>query len=125
LDKIGVNFTGDFFDTGRYMWPSSLHNAKLVVKEAQHYSNLYNLLINELFDSNLNLHRSLSSLCQQNPFLIQENIGADIIFNSNFYSSNQTRREYFNSLNISTWPYEIVVISAICYLFKNVYIEYN
>lgn len=125
LDKIGVNFTGDFFDTGRYMWPSSLDNAKLVVKEAKNYSNLYNLLINEPFDSNLNLHRSLSSLCQQNPFLIQENIGADIIFNSNFYSSNKTRREYFNSLNISTWPYEIVVISAICYLFKNVYIEYN
>ena len=125
FNKIDVNFTGDFFYPGRYMWPSSLHNARLVLEEAQNYTNLYNLIIHEPFDSNLNLHKSLSSLCEQNPYLIQENLGPDIIFDSNFYSSNQTRTEYFKSLNLSTWPYEVVVISAICYLFENVYRKYH
>jgi hypothetical protein len=125
FNKIGVNFAGDFFSSGKYKWSSSLNNARLVVQEAKNYTNLYNLIINEPFDSNLNLHKSLSSLCEQNPYLIQKNIGADIISDSNFYSSNQNRGEYFNSLNISSWPYEVVVISAICYLFENVYIKYN
>ncbi len=125
ITDVQVNFHGEFFHNGKYMWPSSLDNARLVVEEALNYTNLYDLFINEPFNSNLNLHKSISSLCEQNEDLIQENIGSDIIFNSNFYYTNQTSEEYFNSLNLSTWPYEVVVISAICYLLENVYVEYH
>ena len=125
ITDVYVNFHGDFFHNGKYMWPSSLENATLVVQEAQNYTNLYDLIISEPFNSNLNLHKSTSSLCEQNSDLIEENIASDIIFNSNFYYSNLTSEEYFNSLNLSTWPYEIVVISAICYLLENIYINYH
>jgi hypothetical protein len=124
ITDVGVNFHGDFFHNGKYRWPSSLNNARLVVKEALNYSNLYELIISEPFDSNFNLHHSISSLCEHNSDLIQENIGEDIILNSNFYSSNKTREEYFKSLNVSSWSYENVIISAICYLFENIYIKY-
>lgn len=124
MTDVSVNFHGDFFHNGKYRWPSSLNNAKLVVIEALNYTNLYELIISEPFDSNFNLHHSISSLCEHNSDLIQENIGEDVIFNSNFYYSNQTSEEYFNSLNISTWPYENVIISAICYLFENIYKNY-
>jgi hypothetical protein len=107
------------------MWPSSLDNATLVVEEAINYINLDNLIISEPFDSNVNLHKSISSLCEQNSDLVKENIGSDVTFNSNFYYSNQTSTEYFKSLNLSIWTDKIVVISAICYLFENSYINYD
>lgn len=31
----------------------------------------------------------------------------------------------FKSLNLPTWPYEVVVIFAICYVLKNIYINYQ
>ncbi len=120
-----VDFSGDFFHNGKYKWPSSLYNAELVVKEAKNYTNLYDLLSSEPFNSNLNLHKSISSLCEQNSDLIEENIPSDIIFDSDFYYSNQTNEEYFKSLNFSTWPYEVFVISAICYLLENIYVTYH
>lgn len=120
-----VNFNGNFFHSGPYSWPSSLYNAQLVVEEAKNYINLYDLLIHEPFDSNFNLHKSISSLCDTNSDLIEENIGSDTIFNSNFYYLNLTSEEYFKSLNLSTWPYEVVVISAICYLLENILIKYQ
>lgn len=124
ITDIGINFHGDFFHNGKYRWPSSLSNARLVVKEALNYSNLYELMISEPFDSNFNLHHSTSSLCEHNSDLIQENIAEDIILNSNFYYTHQTREEYFKSLNVSSWSYENVIISAICYLLENIYRNY-
>lgn len=72
ITDVHVKFTRDFFHNGKYMWPLSLSNAQLVIEEAKNYTNLYDLIISEPFDTNLNLHRSLSSLCDTNSDLIEK-----------------------------------------------------
>lgn len=84
-----------FFNIGEYRWPLSLYNAELVIEQSIHYTQLYDLLINNAFDINLNLHKSIFSLCDQNSDIIEENISDYLITKSNFFNTTLTRKEGF------------------------------
>lgn len=113
----------NFFSSGKYAWRSSLYNAELVVRNGLYFENLYTLFVNYPFNEDLNLHKSISSLNTQNRDLIGDDIHESIIFDSKFYYSNKSQKEYFHNLDMSHWDYSTVVISAICYILQYKYDE--
>lgn len=120
------NFSGKFFNNSKYQWKSSLYNANLIIKNAIYHNNLYDLLLNHPFNEDLNLHRSVQSLENQNENMNYGYISPKTTYQSNFYNSNfETSTEYFQQLNISNFLYDTVILSAICYILKNTYLKYE
>lgn len=112
-----------FFDSGKYAWPYSLSNAKLIIEKGKFHKNLYDLLLHHPFDGDLSLHKTHESLSKIN-IDYDEDFYLDFrISNSIFAHSKVDQKEYFNSLKIIDWNYSEVIISAICYCLQDIYIE--
>lgn len=112
-----------FFDSGKYAWPYSLSNAKLIIEKRKFHRNLYDLLLHHRFDGDLSLHKTHENLSKLN-IDYDEDFHLDFrISNSIFANSKLDQKEYFNSLKIIDWNYTEVIISAICYCLQDIYIE--
>ncbi len=111
-----------FFD-GKYVWQSSLTNAKTVLEHAIEYNSIYELLLNNYFIEDLNLHRSRQSLVNQNPCFEKKHIARLDIKDSDFYKSTKSRQQYFNELKMAHWDYQIFVMSALCFVLGSIYRE--
>ncbi len=118
-----LNFKNNRFFHGKYIWKSSLTNAKTVLENAIEYNSIYELLLNNYFIEDLNLHRSRQSLVNQNPCFEKKHIARLDIKDSNFYKSTKTRQEYFNGLKMAHWDYQIFVMSALCFVLGSLYRE--
>lgn len=116
-------FNNEFFNSGKYAWPSSLYNAKLVIENAKSHTNLYELLLNHPFDQTLSMHKTLENLIEVNPDYEEETELDFQISTSVFAHSEKTQQNYFYSLEISDWNYTQVIVSAICYYLKHIFIE--
>lgn len=71
---------------GIFVWQHGLVNASIVIDHAFNYNSVYQLLVNENLLYDLNLHKSVESLVNQNPDFIEENIYVSSIENSIFLS---------------------------------------
>ena len=116
IRSLPVDFTGDFFNNGKYKWSSSVYNAEMVIEKAIFYTDSYTLFYTNFFIDEFNLHKSVSSLCDQNQDSIEKAVSDFDILNSPFYRTNLSSRDYYNTLAISEWPYKFGIISAICFL---------
>jgi hypothetical protein len=112
-----------FFGSGKYAWPYSLSNAKLIIEKAKSRTNLYDLLLHHPFDRELSLHKTHASLSEINVDYDESFFLESKISDSIFANSKKNRQEYFNSLKISNWSYSEIIISAICYCLENIFIE--
>lgn len=114
---------------GKYAWPSSLRNAKLVIEHATYNSNLFELLVNHPFDTNSNLHKDFDSMVDTNEDYAENLIEDDeyedepwlsnMINESIFARCNQTQSQYYKTLPISSWPYQQVIMSAIWFYLES------
>lgn len=112
-----------FFHSGKYAWPYSLSNAKLIIEKAKFHKNLHELLLNHPFDGTLSLHKTLKCLSEINPDY-DEDVELEFqMSNSVFANSKKNQQHYFNSLEIAGWAYTEVIISAIYYCLQHIYIE--
>ncbi len=118
-----LNLKNNRFFHGEYVWQSSLHNAKRVLEHAIEYNSIYELLLNNYFVEDLNLHRSRQSLVNQNPCFEKKDIARLDIKDSDFYKSKKSRQQYFNELKMAHWDYQIFVMSALCFVLGSIYRE--
>ena len=122
--NVEVSFSkNQFFGSGKYAWPYSLSNAKLIIEKAKYHTNLYELLLYHPFDNALSLHKTYESLIEINSDYDESSFLKFKICNSIFAKSKKNRKQYFNSLKISNWTYSQVIISAICYCLQDIFIE--
>ncbi len=118
-----LNLKNNRFFHGEYVWQSSLTNAKTVLEHAIEYNSIYELLLNNYFIEDLNLHRSRHSLVNQNPCFEKKHIARLDIKDSTFYKSKKSRQQYFNELEMARWNYQIFVMSALCFVLGSIYRE--
>ncbi len=108
-----------------FRFPFTYNDARKVLEKCRYFTSTFDLLVHTYFIGKLNLHKSKSSINLSEvdaPYRNKEI--REHIINSNFYKSNLTREEYFNSLEISSWSYEDFIISAIYFCLETIYDEY-
>ncbi len=88
-----LNIKNNVFFTGPYVWKSSLSDAKGVLANARYYTSIYELVKNNFFTGDLNLHKSLKSLINQNPDYFDFEINEINFIESNFYKSNLSQKK--------------------------------
>lgn len=118
-----LNIKNNDFFNGPYVWQSSLSDAKGVLANARYYTSIYELVKNNFFTGDLNLHKSLKSLINQNPDYFDFEINEINFIESNFYKSNLTQKEYFDRLEMSNWDYNTFVLSAIFFVLGSIFRE--
>ncbi len=100
-------------------WTFGFANALTVVHEAQYYTNIFDVLNNNFFYQELNLHKTKESLLKQSPDIIAASLRDQEFKDSPFYKSDKNSYEYFITLEVSNWPVEFFFISALCYVLQN------
>lgn len=122
-----INFDNSKYSNGKqYCFPYSPQNALSIINNCQYHDNLYELLINGYHEGDLNLHSSLETIEDEwiQPEFENEKFDSSVLTNSKFAQSNLSKKAYFDTLEISSWSYEDVIVSAIYYHLKNLYYAY-
>jgi hypothetical protein len=112
----------------KYSFPYSIESAKIIISFCSYFTDSFTLLKNTYFTGELNLHLSIYSLeeCTQDTDL-QSSYGwidEELMANSQFSKSNLDQKSYFQTLEIATWSYSDLVVSAIFFYLDNLYNNY-
>ena len=98
-------------------WPSNLVNAELAIKYAQYKDNSFDLLRLVVFTDSFCLHKKVN---HENIEIFNDCVGTTSqVQKWNFYKSNLSEIDYFNTLSISKWKYDEFVISALIFCIES------
>lgn len=102
------------------MYTLHLFNTLLVTKQAFYSTNLYDLPLNTLFEKELNWHKFVSSLLDENTYLEKknENDYQSIISTSRFSFSVKSKNHSFTGLKMVNWALEASFIQYFVDLMK-------
>lgn len=114
-----------FSKNKKHYFPYGWESAKKIIDHCQHHGDIYTVLLAEYFQDELNIHSSIQSLKNEGIEIEFEKLVAEELENSRFVKSNLSQTDYFQSLEISNWTYEEIVISAVFFHIEHLYEAYS
>ena len=116
--QVFYNFENSIFSkNGLYKWVYCLENSKLISYHITGFSSVFHLLTIFAGFDDLLIHKSLESFFNND----YRHLLLDELKESKFFNSNLSEKDYYNTLTISTWSEEIIVGSAIFFIFETLY----
>jgi hypothetical protein len=98
-------------------WPSNLQNANLAIKYAEYGNTIFDLLKLVIFTDSFCLHKTVN---HNNIEIFNDCVGTTSqVQKWDFYKSNLSEMDYFNTLTISQWTYEEFIQSALLFCIKS------
>lgn len=98
-------------------WPSNLQNAELTIKYAKYEDNSFDLLRLVVFTDSFCLHKAVN---HENIEIFNDCVGTTCqVQEWDFYKSNLSEIDYFNTLPISKWEYDEFVVSALIFCIES------
>ena len=124
-----INFSNfKYGQNGKFRFPYNLQDAQAILDRAQFHTDSFTLLKNTYFESDLNLHSSIYSLQDEVDETdirdVFDYIDEEFLENSKFSKSNVDQKSYFQTLEIATWSYSDLVVSAAFFYLENLYNNY-
>lgn len=129
ITKNKINFSNSKYgQNGKFRFPYNLQDAKAIIDWAPFHTDSFSLILNTYFESDLNLHSSIYSLQEE----VDETdlrhvfgyIDEEFLENSKFAKSDIDQKSYFQTLEIATWSYSDLVVSAAFFYVENLYNNY-
>jgi len=129
ISEKKMNFADSKFSKNEeYRFPYTQENAIRIIDCCQHFTNVYELLLNTYLPGDLNLHSSKESLQNEvkEPILewLFDEIDEENFKDSKFANSNLDQKSYFKTLKIADWSYEDFIVSTIFFYLENLYVSY-
>src|SRR6476469_8119297 len=126
ISEKKMNFADSKFSKNEeYRFPYTQENAIRIIDCCQHFTNVYELLLNTYLPGDLNLHSSKESLQNEvkEPILewLFDEIDEENFKDSKFANSNLDQKSYFKTLKIADWSYEDFIVSTIFFYLENLY----
>lgn len=124
-----INFSNSKYgQNGKFRFPYNLQDAQAIIDRAQFHTDSFTLIINTYFESDLNLHSSIDSLEEEvDETDVRDVFGyidEEFLENSKFAKSHIDQKSYFQTLEIATWSYSDLVVSAAFFYLENLYNNY-
>lgn len=129
ITKNKINFSNSKYgQNGKFRFPYNFQGAQAILDRAQFHTDSFTLIINTYFESDLNLHSSIDSLQEEvDETDVRDVFGyidEEFLENSKFAKSDIDQESYFQTLEIATWSYSDLVVSAAFFYLENLYNNY-
>lgn len=86
---------------------------------------MFDILCNNTFFGELNLHKTKRSLPIERPDIESESLNEIDFLNSPFSETSQIQLEFFNQFDIFKWSADLFFSSALCYVVQNLFSEFK